>query len=313
VVSDDGSTDDTLAIVRRFADTAPFPVRILDKAERLGFADNFLNAAEHCRGALVAFCDQDDVWLPRKIEVARDRVVVDDSLFALHRLALVDAVLQPLGTHHQGIHGDAVFEPLSIDPYYIGWGNSMVFRRELLDVSPRASRPRQPGADRPLSHDHWVYILAAALGRVSHIAEPLIHYRQHGGNAMGVTAPTRLARFRRIVANPTEGFTDKIPNDAAFAAIFAEVAASGDPRWRVPAAAAAEQFARRSAHMRNRLAVYERPNLLGRAGAYGTMLRSLARDRAAARRALKPAIKDLVLGVVGLSRLAGGMARCVSP
>ncbi len=46
-------------------------------------------------------------------------------------------------------------------------------------------QPEVPG--RTLSHDTWIDVLAAALGRVSHIAEPLLRYRQHGGNAIGVT------------------------------------------------------------------------------------------------------------------------------
>ena len=205
VVSDDGSTDDTLSVITRFAQTAPFPVRLLDKRERLGFADNFLNAAEHCTGEFVAFCDQDDVWLPHKIEVARDRLVTDGSLLTMHRLELVDAALDHIGVYDQGITGDRVYEPLGIDPYYTGSGNSMMFRRELLSASPRAGRPRQPGEERQMGHDHWLYVLAAALGRVSHMHEPLVRYRQHGANWGGITVPSRVARLRRIVANPTEG------------------------------------------------------------------------------------------------------------
>jgi glycosyltransferase involved in cell wall biosynthesis len=302
VVSDDGSTDGTLARVRAFAERAPFPVRILDKTERLGFADNFLHAAEQCSGDLIVFCDQDDVWQPGKIAVARDRVVADDSLLTMHRLELVDAELNHIGLYDQGIAGDQVFQPLEIDPYYIGSGNSMLFRRELLRVFPRARRPLQPGETRQMGHDHWLYVLAAALGRVSHIAEPLLRYRQHGTNWGGITVPSRLARLRRILANPTEGFAAKIPYDAALAAVFDEVAAQGDPRWHKPAGDAASRFARRSEHMRHRLQVYDRPHLPGRAAAFAAMLRTLASDRAASRRALKPALKDLVLGVAGLAR-----------
>src|SRR5512146_482570 len=68
VVSDDGSTDDTIAILERFARTALFEVQIVPNTGARGFAGNFLHAASLCRGSLVAWCDQDDVWSPVKLE-----------------------------------------------------------------------------------------------------------------------------------------------------------------------------------------------------------------------------------------------------
>ncbi|RYF08878.1 MAG: glycosyltransferase family 2 protein, partial [Oxalobacteraceae bacterium] len=187
VVSDDGSTDDTLEIVRAFAITAPFPVRILSKSTRLGFSDNFLHAAEACQHEVIALCDQDDVWLPTKLEIEAARLHADHSLIVLHTLTVTDELLKPTGLHWtQDIEKDEVYEPLQLDPYCVGWGNTMMFRRELVHLIDRQLRPRQPEfPDRPLSHDTWIYTLAAALGRVSHITRPLILYRQHGSNAAG--------------------------------------------------------------------------------------------------------------------------------
>ena len=67
VVSDDGSTDRTLAIVEAFAATAPFPVRLTRNPVNLGYSRNFIAAADRCSGEIIAFADQDDVWSPRKL------------------------------------------------------------------------------------------------------------------------------------------------------------------------------------------------------------------------------------------------------
>ena len=67
VVGDDGSTDATLDILKEFCAHAPFPVRIHQNQANLGFARNFLDTARRCKGDWIAFCDQDDVWLPDKL------------------------------------------------------------------------------------------------------------------------------------------------------------------------------------------------------------------------------------------------------
>src|SRR3712207_5989304 len=69
VVCDDGSADDTVDVVRRFADRAPFAVRLSLNPQNLGFVKNFEQAIRLCRGDLIALADQDDVWHPQKLEL----------------------------------------------------------------------------------------------------------------------------------------------------------------------------------------------------------------------------------------------------
>lgn len=303
VVSDDGSTDDTLAIVRRFGESAPFAVRVLAKDARLGFADNFLHAAGECRGDFVAFCDQDDVWLPDKLKLGLQRLVEDDSLMSMHRLTVTDEQLRHAHVHDQGIARDALFQPLAIDPQ-MGWGNTMMFRRELATIIPREQRPGHPGESRLLTHDTWLYTLAAALGRVSHIAEPLILYRQHGKNAAGVTAPSLTGRLQGIYVNPSRGFRLIKVLDEALAVLLADLAGRSTGDLRARASVAAACFAQRGARLGHRIAAYEGATALRRASAYLAVLRSLRHDPATRRKPYRLAAKDLVLGVTGFDRRA---------
>src|SRR5688500_7950774 len=64
VVSDDRSTDATMEKIRNFADPR---VRMLVSPEA-GLVRNFENALRHARGHYVFLCDQDDVWLPGKLD-----------------------------------------------------------------------------------------------------------------------------------------------------------------------------------------------------------------------------------------------------
>lgn len=191
VVSDDGSKDETLTIVRDFAKNVPFPVRILEKDRNLGFADNFLFCASQCKGDLIAFCDQDDVWLPEKLKLAHDRMLADGSLLSIHPQILVDGELHRIGEWPQDITHDEVVPPLTLDFIRGACGNTLMIRAELARDIPYANRPMQPEEPgKKLAHDTWFFVLACALGTVSRIAKPLILYRQHGANVYGVAPRT---------------------------------------------------------------------------------------------------------------------------
>src|SRR5688572_4379256 len=68
IVSDDDSSDATMKIVAAFARTAKFPVKLKVNSPALGFRDNFIAATQLAAGDWVAFCDQDDIWHPEKLE-----------------------------------------------------------------------------------------------------------------------------------------------------------------------------------------------------------------------------------------------------
>ncbi|MCE0745352.1 glycosyltransferase, partial [Acetobacter sicerae] len=84
VVSDDGSTDQTLDIILDFASTVSFPVRILENKQKLGYRRNFLHVAKACYGEAVAFCDQDDIWHNDKLERAGKALRHKDVLLFHH-------------------------------------------------------------------------------------------------------------------------------------------------------------------------------------------------------------------------------------
>lgn len=185
VVCDDGSTDDTLEILERWCRAAPFPVHIHQNPTRLGFADNFLRAASLCQGDLIAFCDQDDVWLPDKLTQCAARFQADPEL----RLATYNAwvtdeslakkrLLQPRSTaiYHQS-------QLRLFDHRFFGF--SMVFDGRILRDFPFTDRPTDYILEGPMPHDHWVPFLASALGKILIDGEPTALYRQHGKNAMG--------------------------------------------------------------------------------------------------------------------------------
>jgi glycosyltransferase involved in cell wall biosynthesis len=199
IVCDDGSDDRTLEMVERFSRTAaPFPVHIHRNEKRLGFADNFLQAASFCTGDLIAFCDQDDVWLPEKLEYCQALFVYEPGLMLLsHNAWVTDEKLSRiklLSSRKTFTYVRGAFQPLA-NPLM---GFTQVFRKELVHDIPWQARPiaeayvqsKTPGCLMP--HDCWMAIVASSLGKVMVRDTVLASYRQHGKNAVGLEQPNKV-------------------------------------------------------------------------------------------------------------------------
>lgn len=117
VVTDDGSSDSTIKIIERFKSTSPFPVSIHINTKNLGFADNFIKAAALCNGDWIAFFDQDDYWLPNKLERISNEIIENNTLLAIaHTSRITDHELNATGKFCPYFKKDRIIKPLSLPP-----------------------------------------------------------------------------------------------------------------------------------------------------------------------------------------------------
>jgi glycosyltransferase involved in cell wall biosynthesis len=218
VVSDNASSDRTLEIVRRFAKSAPFEVRLIVNARNLGIGRNFGSALSRCTGDIICLCDSDDLWCRDKLYKV-ETVFEGDSEAALV-LSDADLVSERLEPLNYTLWQSLGF-PLSEAPRFkkqtkliryrsLFYGNTMAFRSSYL-----AAILPIPDVQVFLSgaHDWWIGLLVLCLqGRVALIHEPLIRYRQHdgqqGGIRLNVPWRKRLAALSPIdrVSYPTLHF-----------------------------------------------------------------------------------------------------------
>jgi len=187
VICDDGSTDGTLSVTEAFARDAPFEVRVLRNEGNLGFGSTFLRAFDGTTAEYVAFCDQDDVWLPQKLsryaEALRARPTPD---LLTHAAQQVDERLRPLPYRFPDYRRAAFLGPLQNPPLGVYFGFTCCVRASLLGSMPRAGRPEDrfsPG--RPQPHDQLAYHAANAFGKVAVLPETLALYRRHGVSLTG--------------------------------------------------------------------------------------------------------------------------------
>lgn len=189
VICDDASTDGTLEILRTFVSTAPFPVRLEVNERNLGISKNFEKAIGLCAGEIIATCDQDDYWMPEKMQKVEQAFIDGPEVGLVFSDAeMVDEQLNPLGaslwetTFPESIHQDFV-SGRAFDILLSGCvvtGATMAFRARYRSlVLPIPISPT-------LLHDAWIAMLIAAVARVAFINEPLVKYRIHPGQAAGV-------------------------------------------------------------------------------------------------------------------------------
>jgi len=227
VVCDDGSADGTLDVLHRFAAEAPFPVRIYQNETRLGYRLNFLRAASLCSGSLIAFSDQDDVWLGQKLQRCRAVISETGSVLVIHSARVVDEKLMPLGRRTPSARRLTCLDSGTGRGWHtLAWrlgmspGFACVFRSRLLSQVPPVPPLSGPGR----GHEYWLFFAAEATGSVTLIPDALVLYRQHGRNTAGFRAHPERGLQPVLNAGGAE-YTHQAETAALCAGLLADAAA----------------------------------------------------------------------------------------
>jgi glycosyltransferase involved in cell wall biosynthesis len=194
VVSDDGSTDSTVAIIeaavaehRAANPGAPIRLTVLRNETALGVVRNFEQAISATTGDLIALCDQDDRWRPGRVQLALDEFERRPELLLVYGNArLIDDAGVPLRyslfealeigeNERQRIRSDNAFAALMARNLVTG--ATTMIRRSLLAAA--LPFPEQ------WVHDEWLAAIAASTGSIDFLDEEIIDYRQHGANVIG--------------------------------------------------------------------------------------------------------------------------------
>jgi glycosyltransferase involved in cell wall biosynthesis len=303
VVADDASSDDTLARVEKFAAAAPFPVRVHRNGNRVGYRANFMGAASLCQAELIAFCDQDDIWEPRKLALCLKPFADPEVLLVYHEALAVTAADKPI----------APLEQRPERPMDYALGFAQIFRRSLLDLSwswPLSLDHKEVNREERMAHDQWFFFLASVLGSIVRIDEPLVHYRQHGANSYGWSAPSSVAALGRYLRPSFRGRTEEYAalERAAGrrAATLVQLAEATTGAWRSRASLAAEKYRFLETLYRGRRRLYESVSPVERAAAFGRILASRGyRSKQDWGFGGKALVADLCFGLVAGHRLSG--------
>ena len=198
VVCDDGSSDDTVEILRAFAADAPFKVIIDAHGQRLGFTPNFLRAIGLCTGEIVALCDQDDVWDERKLAVCVPRFADETVMTVTHRVRVVDERLVPTGMIRPPLSLRGRYTLFNLDPWFSPNGMQFLFRRARIVPWLTGTPPLTLYAWWVTeTFDEWIYHVGTLLGAAIILEDFLGVWRRHGST---VTDGVQALEQRESVA-----------------------------------------------------------------------------------------------------------------
>lgn len=186
-IRDDNSTDGTQRILSQYEQTDN-RIHVTYGSEQLGPTGNFLNLVNSVSaGNYLMLCDQDDVWLPDKIEKTYAEMQKQEAdygkqtaLMVYCGKQLVDQDLLPISSFksERDSYNVSLHDVLIQNPIY---GCTLMINRAALDII-------KPVPEYVYMHDYYFALVVSLFGIVVYLDEPLILYRQHSGNVTGGAA-----------------------------------------------------------------------------------------------------------------------------
>jgi glycosyltransferase involved in cell wall biosynthesis len=193
IVCDDCSTDRTIGLVQEFSRTASFPVRIVSNEATLGSTNNFEKCIGMCRGDVIALADQDDIWMPNKLETLSKMLEQDNTIGAIFSNAeLIDSKSRAIG-------GDSwsgfLFTRSRQTTLKRGNAASVLLQTPIVTGATVMFRSTLRTAAFPIPepwlHDAWIAWIAVLSSKIMLSEECLTKYRLHETQQLGLPTISR--------------------------------------------------------------------------------------------------------------------------
>ena len=187
-VGDDGSCDNTMEILNRFAADHPSRTTILPATDQLGTTANFSRILQASRSGYVTTADQAHIWRPNKLETSLRMAKMVEAKAPPETPVLIHTDAYVTNEASQ-ITGNSFWKHQHLNPEYglkfknlliqnVITGCTILVNRSLLKMA-------LPIPPESIMHDWWLGLTAAAFGKIGYISEPTLLYRQHPNNQLG--------------------------------------------------------------------------------------------------------------------------------
>ncbi|AJY77606.1 hypothetical protein VN24_08445 [Paenibacillus beijingensis] len=201
LIRDDGSTDETLRIIESYSSTYPKKFKFVDTGSvRLGASQSFAGLMEYSDSDYIMFCDQDDVWLPKKVEQAYQKMKQtesnQDQPVLIHTdLTVVNENLELISDSYWD------YQRLNINSVRL---EQMLVQNHVTGCTVLINKALKnhclPIPVDAMMHDWWIALIAGVFGKIEGISESSILYRQHSKNHIGAKKYTNLSLLLKLAS-----------------------------------------------------------------------------------------------------------------
>lgn len=227
VIRDDGSTDGTIGIVKKFMQLYPEKISLFSgEGGHLGATGSFMALVRNAGAEYVMFADQDDVWLPAKVSACMREMGKCESRYGEETPLLIHTDLR-VADEELSVVAESFWQYQGLAPecdslnrmlvQNVVTGCTVMLNRGLLNLV----RPAGAGM---IGHDWWLGLIASAFGRIVYLPQAAILYRQHGKNTVGAVKwdiSGMLGRF--FTQGGNRAFVDSLRKTRQQAALFLSV------------------------------------------------------------------------------------------
>ena len=195
LIRDDGSDDNTIHIIKDYVERLPDRISLItDNGSRLGASLNFGRLLENADTQYIMFSDQDDVWLPNKIELTLNAMKATEQIYP-DRPILIHTDLQvmnsDLNTIADSMWGyQKLFPEISDDLNRIMAQNVVTGCTMMINRKARAVSVPVP--TEATMYDWWVALNVCKHGKIIYLSIPSILYRQHSKNRLGAQKARKI-------------------------------------------------------------------------------------------------------------------------
>ena len=197
-VHDDGSSDKTISIIKEYQKRYIDQIVIKHDNCRRGAGNSFMWLLDNVSADYYMFCDQDDVWMPNKIEVSLNQIrqIEDEQgnhvpVGVFTDLTLVD---EKLNIIHPSFWKFQNIKPRLTSQFkYLVYGNGVTGCTLMINQAVKTII--QPLPDSIGLHDYWLALLISRHGYLYYYPNPTIYYRQHRNNVAGAGIMNTGMRF----------------------------------------------------------------------------------------------------------------------
>lgn len=194
IIMDDGSIDNTIAIIKKVLDETDINCKLYVNEKNVGWRKNFINGFHHATGDVIFCADQDDIWFEDKIKVMVEVLATEPQInvLACNLIPLYEKGATKIADFYVNDYGQGVLAKVSIFERGLSVlrpGCTLCFRSKILNLIDVIW-------EEHLAHDEVIWAIGLVSESLFILNKPLMHFRRHGSN----NSPSNEKTIKRRLA-----------------------------------------------------------------------------------------------------------------